>query len=615
MKTGDKIMWKFKKLSIGDPERDPHEVEFFTLTGISEALVREFIQNSLDAKSEPFVIVRITFEKTTKESAKRFFSNLEEHLKASNFSTTELSREEVPFLTIEDFGTSGLDGATGERGERPDGKNNFYNFWWYEGKSEKTGTERGRWGLGKTTFHVASKIRSFFGLTIRRDDNRKLLMGKALLKTHKINSDTFTYNGYFTDEYYNPCSDSILLTQFSESFALLRDCEPGLSLVIPFPHSEITPSEVLKSIIIHFFYPIINESLKILLRYDGKEEELNSGNFIETATKQNWEGTSWENVNVNDLLNFVKSSRKKFVSLELKIANPKKPEITTESFLGQLDALRKKFNSGEIISLRVPVQIEEDHREPIDSYFDVFIQKKKDNSPADEYYIRSGITITDIKKISGFPVRSLFIAEDEAIAKFLGDAETPAHTKWNERTEGFAEKYENARRKLRFIIKGISSILSYIYLPPKELKKDFLKDIFYVNFDPDIEEEEEIASSGEDSETIPVSKPKKYHLVRIDGGFRLTKSKNEISPPLNIKIICAYDTRKGNPFKNYEPYDFNLESSVFKIKSNNCSVSYKKENKIELTIEEKEFEFEVTGFDKTRDLIIDVKEIVYEKKI
>lgn len=609
MKTRDKIIWRFKKLSTGDPERDPHEVEFFTLTGISEAIVREFIQNSLDAKCEPVAIIRITFEKTTKEAAERFFSNLEEHLKASNFNPTELSKEEVHFLTIEDFGTSGLDGATGEKGERPEGKNNFYNFWWYEGKSEKTGKERGRWGLGKTTFHVASRIRSFFGLTIRRDDNRKLLMGKALLKTHKINSDTFTYNGYFTNNGYIPISDENLLKQFSDSFALLRDGEPGLSLVIPFPHTEITPGEVLKSTIIHYFYPIINESLEILLRYDGKEEELNSRNFIEMASKQNWKGTSWENVNVNDLLNFVSASRQKFVSAELKIANPENPEITMESFQDHLDSLREKFNSGEIISLRVPVRIKEVNKESIDSYFDVFIQKKKDNSPADEYYVRSGITITDIKKISGFPVRSLFIAEDEAIAKFLGDAETPAHTNWNERTEGFAEKYEHARRKLRFITKGVSSIISYIYLPPEELKKDFLKEIFYVNVEPDIEKEEENASMDEGIENIPVSKPKKYHLAKIVGGFRLTKSKNEISPPLKIKIICAYDTRKGNPFKNYELYDFDLGSSEFNISSSNCEVSHRKENKIELIIKEKEFEFEVTGFDKMRDLIIDVKEI------
>lgn len=602
-------MWRFKTLSVGDPERDPHEVEFFNLTGISEVFVREFIQNSLDAKCDYCSIIRITFEKTSKEKAERFFRNLENHLMATNFYPSELERDEVPFITIEDFGTSGLDGATGEGGERPDGKNNFYNFWWYEGKSEKTGKERGRWGLGKTTFHVASKIRSFWGLTVRKDDNRKLLMGKALLKTHKINSDTVTYNGYFTDEAYKPYTDENILRQFTKCFALLRDGEPGLSLVIPFPHSEITPAEILKSIMIHYFYPILSGTLEILLRYDDKEEELNSNNFIKVASEQNWEGTSWENISVKDFLDFVNEARQKKDLTELKINNPESPEITAESFRDQLDSLREKFNSGEIISLRIPVQIKEVNKESTDSYFDVFIQKKKDNSSADEYYVRSGITITDIKKITGFPVRSLFIAEDEAVAKFLGDAETPAHTSWNERTEGFAEKYEHARRKLRFVTKGVSSVLSYIYLPPKELKKDFLKDIFYVNVEPEIEKDEEEDTSGKSKTDILGPKLKKYHLTRIDGGFRLTKSKNEIEPPLKVRITCAFDTRKGNPFKNYEHYDFNLGYSEFVMISKGCTINHRNENKIEIMIYNKEFEFEVTGFDKIRDLIIDVKEV------
>jgi hypothetical protein len=360
---------------------------------------------------------------------------------------------------------------------------------------------------------------------------------------------------------------------------------------------------------IHYFYPILNGTLEIMLRYDGKEEELNSRNFIEVASRQDWKGTSWESVGVKDLLDFVNSSREKSVLKELKISNPENPEITAESFQDELDVLREKFNSGEIISLRVPVQIKEVNEQIIDSYFDVFIQKKKDNSPADEYYVRSGITITDIKKIAGFPVRSLFIAEDEAIAKFLGDAETPAHTNWNERTEKFTEKYEHAKRKLRFIIKGVSSIISYIYLPPKELKKDFLKDIFYVNVEPEIKNEDDEDTSGKVKEDIPKPKPRKYQLTKIDGGFRLIKSKNEIEPPLKVRITCAYDTRKGNPFKNYDLYDFELGNSEFNFSSKGCTVAQRKDNKVELTIEEKEFEFEVTGFDKLRDVVIDIKEI------
>lgn len=602
-------MWQFKTLSIGDPERDPHEAEFFNLSGIADAVVREFIQNSLDAKCEGSSIIRITFENTTKEKSNVFFSNLENHLKATNFHFSGINNDVIPYLAIEDFGTTGLDGKTGEDGDFPSGKNNFYNFWWWEGKSGKTGKDRGRWGLGKTTFHVASKIRSFWGLTVRRNDNRKLLMGKALLKTHKIDSETYTSNGYFTGKGYKPISDKELLKQFSESFALLRDGEPGLSLVIPFPHTEITPGEVLKSIIIHYFYPILNQSLEIMLRYEGKEEELKSGNLIEIASQQDWSGTIWERVKVKELLEFIDQARKNSISIQLKIDNLENPEINTDSFIGQLDSLREKFNNSEIISFRVPVQIEEVNKGKVISFFDVFLQKKQDNANADEYYIRSGITISDIKMIPGFPVRLLFIAEDGAIANFLGDAETPAHTDWKERTEGFSEKYENARRKLRFIKKGALSILNYIYLPPKELKKDFLKDLFYVKTEPEPEEDESDDTSGKPKKPIPPSKPRKYQLTKINGGFKLTKSKNEFTPPLNLRIQCAYDTRKGNPFTNYELLDFNLANSEFIVTSKGCNVTNRQENKIELTIQHNDFEFEVFGFDQLRDLVVDIKEI------
>jgi len=89
---------------------------------------------------------------------------------------------------LEDFNTTGLDGPY-----EPDAKGgNFYNFWWREGISEKKGQRAGRWGLGKTTFHIVSKIRTLWGLTVR-DDGKILLMGKALLKTHFLNGTRYHY--------------------------------------------------------------------------------------------------------------------------------------------------------------------------------------------------------------------------------------------------------------------------------------------------------------------------------------------------------------------------------------------------------------------------------------
>lgn len=205
-------MWRFKKREPGVPERDPHEAEFFRLKDPAEALAREIIQNSLDARTnvKPPVFVSFHIGDIEKRNAGNYLSgDLEQHLKACDLLPAdykELNR--VRFITIEDFGTTGLDGATGKDGGSPEKGNNFYDFWWREGMSGKSGHQAGRWGLGKTTFHIASKLRLFFGLTVRQDDSRELLLGKALLKTHRFSNAVYHYHGYFTAENSKPVENN-----------------------------------------------------------------------------------------------------------------------------------------------------------------------------------------------------------------------------------------------------------------------------------------------------------------------------------------------------------------------------------------------------------------------
>ena len=53
-------MWEFNELKNTEPERDPHETEFFRHTVSAESIVREAIQNSLDARNEQ-ECVKVTF--------------------------------------------------------------------------------------------------------------------------------------------------------------------------------------------------------------------------------------------------------------------------------------------------------------------------------------------------------------------------------------------------------------------------------------------------------------------------------------------------------------------------------------------------------------------------
>ena len=202
------IGWHFKEKEKGIPERNPRETEFFRITRPNEAVVREFIQNSLDARNNHKQIhIKISFNSVRRQNITTFLDNtLKSHLKPCGFIKDVEYPLEISYLLLEDFNTTGLDGPYEPNAE--DG--NFYNFWWREGISDKSGQRGGRWGLGKTTYHIISKIRTFWGLTIR-NDGKILLMGKVLLKAHSLNGKRYEYFGYFAQDDFMPLENLSLI--------------------------------------------------------------------------------------------------------------------------------------------------------------------------------------------------------------------------------------------------------------------------------------------------------------------------------------------------------------------------------------------------------------------
>src|SRR5690554_1039476 len=205
-------MWNFRELKPGWPDRTPHESEFFRLTEPAEAVVREFIQNSLDARvsnrPEDKVQIRFCFNETTRDSIETFFSGIEKHLEACDYGIPDKANP-VPYIVIEDFNTTGLDGDISQGS-----KSNFSNFWHGEGTSTKGGRKAGRWGLGKVTFHLASSLKIFWGFTSRVDDSKKFLMGKALLKPHTIDSKNYIYLGYYAQDQWYPIDNEDIISPF-----------------------------------------------------------------------------------------------------------------------------------------------------------------------------------------------------------------------------------------------------------------------------------------------------------------------------------------------------------------------------------------------------------------
>jgi hypothetical protein len=600
-------VWKFKKIEPGTPERNPHETEFFRLTNPAEAVVREFIQNALDerAPGEAVVKVRVYFGRVSCRDIAPFLDGLGSHLSMCGISPPQSSAE-IPYLTIEDTGTTGLDGET-----RWPSDSNFSKFWHGEGTSLKSGRKAGRWGLGKTTFHLASKIRTFWGLTVRISDHRELLMGKALLKTHRLGNDVYNYAGYYVRDDWEPVGDHHVISLFKTNLSLRRGTDPGLSIVIPLPDDEITYDDVLRGVVRHYFYAILAGMLEVDIEESARRATLDRGNLVRTALSLRWDDTGWEDVNPSEVMNFVENSVGNANPVALTIADLSNPEINPASF-SNLDELKGRFSSGEDCHFKVPVSIREASGSGSQSFYTVHLKKVPRLNRALEFYIRSGILVSEIRTLGYRRVIALLVADDEPVTRFLGDCETPAHTDWNGRTEGFRDKYENAARILRFIKRSVGRIVSILDEPPPGRQVGFLKDIFYVLASPAEGEGNETVKKPEidEEELKKRRKVRTFSVYPVRNGFGITLNpqKEDLLFPFRATVRMAYDTRRGNPFALYEEFDFDAGSRSINVKARGCKVLTRRLNKLEIQVTGKNFYLRVTGFDPNRDLVVDVTE-------
>lgn len=296
--------WRIRPPADGEVKVNPIQGQFFTTEGLKEkasALVRETIQNSMDAKTDDIapgeekdypVEIRFFFSGSTAamppEKHKKYFEGLMPHIRAEK---NGLKKAEIPdfdgpmpFIAIEDFNTTGLTGPPARDTDPEEGtnrENSFYWFWRNVGRSDKGEDERGKWGLGKTVFPYSSRISTFFGITMREEDDEKLLLGQCIFKIHCTDDGSeFTPYGYFgkysdSSSYFAlPLDWDDILDDFEEDFRLKRENLMGFSVIIPFPREELTLMEVAKATSLEYFYPIISGDLRIVLE-DGAGNEFN----------------------------------------------------------------------------------------------------------------------------------------------------------------------------------------------------------------------------------------------------------------------------------------------------------------------------------------------------
>lgn len=604
--------WIFKELSSGFVDKTSHEEEFFTNTPKVEALVREAVQNSMDASlgNGHCVRVRFTRSRVAGGEVQFLFEGLSDHLKASDIQTVSLGKIGFPFLAVEDFETTGLGGDVD-----PPGKStvlgDFYNFWWSDGSMRKRGKSGGRWGLGKYSFFGASKLKSFWGVTARSEDKRVFLMGRSLLKSHSINGIRYNIDGFYSKDDFYPISDTDVIRKFSDLFLLSRKGESGLSIVLPYPISDVYEDGIEEAVLDHCLYPILSGKLEV---------ELQSGS--------NRDSISLVRLNKNSLAEFVKNriaDDKSYAEYErqirffqaciltppdaiLEIDDPAKPEITETSFSQSLDEIRKKYSrtaSGSFVKVRVPIRITAANGSSSDSYFDVAFYRDKEIEGTRAFSFRSGISVIEGTIYSPRLGYAALIAEHGAVAEFLGDAENPSHTEWKYNTENFSTKYDNSRTLLRFVKESIRQIANVLDKSPETVERDLLSDIFYV-----ADREAKGSKRKVDGDGPKVKKQQSLlNIERTSGGFTLRINTPAIGKgttfPQFYRAKVAYLLRRGNSFTKYERSDFDLSRPPISIsRPVGGTIISASLNELQFTVESSDFTVKLTGFDPNRDLVV-----------
>lgn len=298
------VEWRFRKMQKSEMNQDPMEREFFEGEAINTRLVREAIQNSLDAgtsrlpangnAAEP---VRVRFslagihKPLAADMARKYFVGLAPHIDALTEADETISRraahgdlahDGVPYIVIEDAGTVGLDGNWEQYNDsesEPADKNHFYWFFRNVGRSGKGDSDNGSWGLGKWVFPDASHASAYIAVTRRISDDETLLMGQAVLTKHDIDGTRYAPYGYFatfdTDGFQQPMrysepSQRSFIDGCISDFGLKYRNDAGLSIIIPFPRiddedTRIETPKMIAAIVHNYFYPIVRRKLEVTI--------------------------------------------------------------------------------------------------------------------------------------------------------------------------------------------------------------------------------------------------------------------------------------------------------------------------------------------------------------
>jgi uncharacterized membrane protein YgcG len=269
------IGWQFPETGWGI-ETGIHDSGIETFKGNPfPSLARETLQNSSDAKregiDEPVKVVFELFKISSSEfpgrdefikilqACKNDPANNEETNKFFEKALEVINENEITFLRVSDFNTTGLTGSDQLRGTK------WHHLIKSVGVSNKGSTSGGSFGIGKHAAFVCSQLRTVFYGTCD-EEGKRAFQGVSKLITHLDNEGNPRQGtGFYGEkEYLQPLKD------FSKISSCFQRSETGTDIFIAgFKETENWEDEINKSVLENFFVAIHEGKLEVVV---GKKQ-------------------------------------------------------------------------------------------------------------------------------------------------------------------------------------------------------------------------------------------------------------------------------------------------------------------------------------------------------
>lgn len=643
-------------MAPSEPNQNPIQGEFFS-ADLPKRFIRESVQNSLDARAGGAPVrMRFTISgpqgAVPHERAQRYLKGLRPHFEAVMKAETENVQKDsdsyrelqhrrtllngpLPFLVVEDFGTTGLQGDIKDNDVQAPG-NDFWGFFRSIGISPKDEDAGGSWGLGKWVFPSASKLNAFLGVTRRHREQRFLLMGQTMLKLHGWGDRKYPPVGFFAtgsnelDGHWLPMPvESVGLTsnagsggndategfvhEMMRDFRLRPGREVGTSVVIPHPMDELTdPAKLAATVIRQYFHPIIAGDLIVeIASLDGGTLRIDAGTIVDEAYRagDGPEAETDPEQRAEAVVRVIKLARwGQQQDGDLVQANARRvpqPPVIAPS---EVEQLRERYADGKRLAFQVWSNV---RRKP--NSFRVYVERDDGLTCGHDYYVRGHLHIPNMDFLKKHHARALIVVDNTSeLGHLLRDAEGPAHEIWRADAPRLKEKgWPAAAERVREVQRAAGRILDALVEKPKEVQRDALADLF--------PGEGGRKRGPGPSPPPPPPRQKEEAPVRIDrvlGGFRLRPTAKDPSGK-KFSVRMAYEVARGTTktaFSRFESGlragcpDFSLRNGRMSIESKGCRPEVRTENEIQVMVEESDFSCVVTGFDD-RDLVVNVQQL------